>query len=165
MKHYRFSSNPRISLLKLPSSSCRTQRFPTVSVLAYLSHIRSHHIPVLLLSPALLAFGLLRLNQLHSAQPCQRIPICLINPRAVSNQKSSDLYMAQMISLDVIFKIFCYVPGSGSLFPVDLDLAKNQTVGELKAAIWRKKKHEFADTDCDALVLWKVRPLCGQSCH
>jgi hypothetical protein len=68
--------------------------------------------------------------------------------------------MAQMIGLDDMFTIFCYVPGSGSLFPIDLDLAKNQTVGELKEAIWMKKAHEFADVDRDALVLWKVRPFC-----
>jgi hypothetical protein len=63
-----------------------------------------------------------------------------------------------MIALDDIFTNFCYVLGSGSLFPVDLDLANNQTVSELKEAIGKKMKaHTLSDYP---LALWKVRPFC-----
>jgi hypothetical protein len=63
--------------------------------------------------------------------------------------------MAQMIALDDrLLKIFCYVPGSESPFPVNLN-GKNQTVGDLKEAIG--KKTHVSDY---ALVLWKVRRFC-----
>jgi hypothetical protein len=59
-------------------------------------------------------------------------------------------------SNDDMFQIFCYVLGSGSPFPVNLNLAKRQTVGGLKRAIRKKKEHTFADVDHDTLVLSKV---------
>ncbi|OWY93143.1 Crinkler (CRN), partial [Phytophthora megakarya] len=53
-------------------------------------------------------------------------------------------------------KFFCAIVGAGSSFPVDID--ENETVGDLKKAIKKKKKHNvLKDVDPDELQLFLAK--------
>ena len=53
-----------------------------------------------------------------------------------------------------VLKIFCCILGSDRLFPVDI--TEDQTVGDLKEAIKKKKEPDLDHLPADALDLWKV---------
>jgi len=53
------------------------------------------------------------------------------------------------------YKLFCLIPSSKSVFPVDID--ENQTVGDLKDEIKKKQKPELDTMAAAALRLYKIK--------
>jgi hypothetical protein len=62
-----------------------------------------------------------------------------------------------VISSDDKFKLFCWVlRQSKKAFPVNI--GRNQTVGDLQAAIKKEKGNALVGIDPNTLDIWKVRP-------